>query len=422
MTTKHEQLEALVYKGASNKNIVITDTVLDRIRYELNVIELQGFTDYFILYSRIIEVCNELNLLRSLGRGSAPNSIVNYCLDITKINSIDENLIFERFVIPQQINLPDIDIDIPKGHLDNVIDKLKLKYPEYNTYYIAVTNSRETYYEDIVHNSIVYKKHPSGIIITTENLSNSTFLYGDREYYIVRDMAYDPFYENKIDILELEYLTRLQLIVNEIGEEYHPYRLLLNDPQVYDFIASGNLDNIFQFQGSLLRRIFSQFQPNSIYDLSLISAMYRPSLWDYIPIVTKNKFLNEGRFCPSDIRVSKILEETYGFLIYQESFLHLAKEIAGISFADAEVWRRRINRDRSNTEVMVFRAVFENGCRCHSSLIEVDIASLTNLIIGMLPLTFQKSHALSYAILSYWGVYYKTHFRTQFDNAFKKVL
>jgi DNA polymerase-3 subunit alpha len=76
-------------------------------------------------YSRIIEVCNELNLLRSYNRGSAANSIVNYCLDITKINPIEENLIFERFILPQQIKLPDIDIDIPKGSQDIVIEKLK---------------------------------------------------------------------------------------------------------------------------------------------------------------------------------------------------------------------------------------------------------------------------------------------------------
>ena len=115
MKDNHEQLKKLVYKGARDKKLVITDIVLDRISYELSIIEKQGFTDYFILYSRIIEICNKLNLIRSFGRGCSANSIINYCLDVTKINPIDENLIFERFISPQQKQLPDIDIDIPNG-------------------------------------------------------------------------------------------------------------------------------------------------------------------------------------------------------------------------------------------------------------------------------------------------------------------
>ena len=113
MKDNHEKLKKLVYKGARDKKLVITDIVLDRISYELSIIEKQDFTDHFILYSRIIEICNKLNLIRSFGRGCSANSIINYCLDVTKINPIDENLIFERFISPQQKQLPDIDIDIP---------------------------------------------------------------------------------------------------------------------------------------------------------------------------------------------------------------------------------------------------------------------------------------------------------------------
>lgn len=422
MTAKHEQLKALVYKGAKDKKLAITDTVMDRISFELSIIEKQEFTDYFILYSRIIEVCNELNLLRSFGRGSAANSIVNYCLDITKINSIDENLIFERFISPQQKQFPDVDIDIPKGHQKNVIKKLKQKYPEYNTYFIAFSPQSEKDYKDIIYNNTTYKKHPCGIIITPKKLNDYTFLYEGQEFYLALNGKNDPFYDNKFDILELEYLNRLQLIVNEIGEEYHPYRLPLNDQQVFDFFTSGNLENIFQFNASSLKRILSQFKPNSIHDLSIINAMFRPGLLDYIPIIIRNKFNVEESFCSSDIRVSDILKETYGYLIYQETFLHLSKEISGISFAEADVWRRKIMRDKSNNEVISFSSVFANGCREHSSLNEVEIEALTKLITGMSRLTFQKAHSLSYSIVGYWGAFYKTHFRTHFDKVFNNEI
>lgn len=418
MAENHEQLKKLVYEGARDKKLLITDIVLDRISYELFIIEKQGFTNYFIIYSRIVEICNELNLLRTYGRATAANSIINYCLDITNINSIAENLIFERFISPQQKQFPVIDIDIPVGHQKNVLEKLKQKYPEYYTYFIAFLPKSKANYKDVVHNNIVYKKHPCGIIITPEKLINSTILYEGQEFYHAIDIANDPYYANKINILELEYLNRLQIIVNEIGEEYHPYRLPLNDKQVFNFFVSGDLENIFSFEKSLLKPILSKFKPNSIYDLSIIRTMDSPSLWQYIPIIIRNKFNFEERFCPSDIRVSKILKETYGFLIYQETFLHLSKEISGISFAEAALWLKKIMRDNNNTETVAFSSIFANGCREHSSLNEVDIASLTHMITEMSRLTFQKSHSLSYSIVGYWGAFYKVHFRTHFDKAF----
>lgn len=302
MKDNHEQLKKLVYKGARDKKLVITDIVLDRISYELSIIEKQGFTDHFILYSRIIEICNKLNLIRSFGRGCSANSIINYCLDVTKINPIDENLIFERFISPQQKQLPDIDIDIPNGQQKNVIEKLKQKYPQYNTYFIAFSPPSETDYEDIVYNNIIYKKHHCGIIITPQKLTSSTFLYKEQEFYLALDSANDQFYYDKIDIIELEYLNRLQTIVNEIGEEYHPYRLPLNDKQVFKFITSGDIENIFQFNSSSLKPIFSQFKPNSIHDLSIINAMFRPGFLNYIPIIIQKKHTIKERFCWSDCK------------------------------------------------------------------------------------------------------------------------
>ena len=306
MINKSEYLKRLVYKGAEDKKLTITDTVLDRISYELYIIEKQGFIDYFILYSRIIEVCNELNLIRSYGRGSAAGSLVNYCLDITKINPIDENLIFEKFVHPQQKQLPDIDIDTPKAHQKNVIEKLKQKYPEYNAYFIAFSPERETNYENIPYNNIIYKKHPWGIIIIPKKLTNSTFLHEGQEFYLTLDYLNDQIYDNKIDILELNYLNRLQLIVDEIGEKYHPYKLPLNDKQVFNFFSSENLDNIFQFNVASIKQILALFKPNSIYDLSIINAMFRPSIIDYIPTIIRNKYYLQEHFCPRNIWLSHL--------------------------------------------------------------------------------------------------------------------
>lgn len=110
-------------------------------------------------------------------------------MDITKINPIDENLIFERFILPKQKYLPDIDIDIPKGSQENLIQKLKQKYPKYNTYFIAFSPQRDNDYEDITFNTNSYKKHPCGLIIIPENLTKKTFSFKDQEFYPVIDIS-----------------------------------------------------------------------------------------------------------------------------------------------------------------------------------------------------------------------------------------
>ena len=417
--TSHELLKKLVYNGARSKKLPLTDIVLDSLHYELSVIEKQNFCAYFITYSRIIEVCNELNLLRSYNRGSAANSMVNYCLDITKINPIEENLIFERFILPQQIKMPDIDIDIPKGSQDIVIEKLKLKYPEYNSYFIAYLPKYDNEKMDVQYNDIVFKRHPCGFVITTEKLSNlNTFLYEEQEYYLALNHTKDEIYDGKFDLVEQEVLNRLQLIVNQIGVKYHPYKLPLNDEKVFNLFATGDLDNIFQFDSPTLKPLLAQFKPNSIYDLSIIFAMFRPRFKDYIPTIIHNKFNGNTHYFHSDTRVYDILNETYGLLIYQETFLHLLNKIAGISFAEAELWRRKIMRDKSNTEINAFISIFNKGCKKNSTLNDIEMASLTNLIVNMINYTFQKTHSLSYSIIAYWCAYYKTYFKAEFDKAY----
>ena len=420
MISNIEQLKKLVYNGARSKKLPLTDIVLDRLSYELSIIEKQNFCAYFITYSRIIEVCNELNLLRSYNRGSAANSMVNYCLDITKINPIEENLIFERFILPQQKKLPDIDIDIPKGSQDIVIEKLKLKYPEYNSYRIAYLSHYDTNKINVYYNNNIYRKHQCGIIITTEKLNNlNTFLYEEQEYYLaLNQQAKDEIYDVTFDLVEQEALNRLQLIVNQIGKKYHPYKLPLNDEKVFNLFTTGDLDNIFLFNFSILKPLLAQFKPNSIYDLSIIFAMFRPRFKDYIPTIIHNKFNGNTHYFHSDTRVYDILNETYGLLIYQETFLHLLNKIAGISFAEAELLRRKIIRDKSNTELNAFISIFNKGCKKNSTLNDIEITSLNNLIINMINYTFQKTHSLSYAIIGYWCAYYKTYFKAEFDKAY----
>ncbi len=418
MNTKITYLKQLIYAGAIEKDLVMSDNVLDRINYELNIIKSGGFVDYFILYARIVEICNELKLLRSCGRGSAVGSIVNYCLDITKIDPVAEHLISERFIHPRQKNLPDIDIDIPAGSQQKILDRFLNKYPGYHAYYIAYDPEGENDRLDVICNDLVYKKHPCGILIRNTELTSSVFLYKGAKYYLSEDVHRDPVCMDKFDLLELPYLNRLQSIVSIIGDEFHPYKLPLNDKKVFKTFTSGDLDNIFQFDSLGMKNILADFQPESIHDLTIINALYRPGMLQFIPTLIQCKFNYDDTIYKGDSRVSDILKETYGFLIYQETLLSLSHEIAGLSYQDAELMRQSAYRDKSNMELKKFGDVFTKGCRTNSSLSQGEIDSLSHMVTSRVRSTFLKSHSLSYSMLAYWGGYYKTYFRKYFDQAF----
>lgn len=413
-----ELLKDLIYKGVQNKIFEVTDEVLDRISLELSVIENSGFTDYFILYSRIIEVCNELQLLRSPGRGSSASSLINYCLDITKINPLEHNLIFERFLNAKKGNKPDIDIDIPKGFQNAVIKKLKLKYPEYYSYNIAFLPERETEYKSVIHSGIEYKQHPCGIVILPEKLNNSTFTFNNQSFYITKNRLDDPIYNNKFDILELEYLNRLQWIVNKIGVKYHPYRIPLNDKKVFDLLSNSENENIFQFSSLGINKILKGFKPNDIYDLSIINAIYRPGLIDSIPTILVNKNYGYEKF--DNKKLNELFKETYGVLIFQETFLDILNLIAEFTYEEADMWRTRLFKAKSTEFPDLMNEFIDEFLKQIEHLSQSDIDKLIVMIKSNFKMTFQKAHSLSYSIIGYWGAFYKTYFNNEFEKYLTK--
>lgn len=412
-------LKDLIYKGAKDKGLSITDVVLDRINEELSVIKQTGSATYFILYARIVAVCNELNLLRTPGRGSAAGSLVNYCLDITKVNPIAEELIFERFLNPKLKQRPDIDIDIPVGSRKKVMSRLKQKHPEYHTYFIAFLPNRATHLESIPYNDCIYKKHPCGIVITEKKLTHSVFWYKEEAYYLTKDIRNDEVVKKKVDLVELSYLNRLQLIIDEIGKDHHPYKLPLDDPRTFELLSSGNLDNIFQFNYSTAEWILTDFRPESISDLSIINAMLRPRLWRYIEKITAHKFNDEERKNESDLYATKALKETYGFPVFQETFLHLFREFAGLNFAEADLWRRKITQNGKSEDITELSKIIAGNCAGKSGLSEGGITELNYFIKEFLPVSYLQANSICYSTVAYWSAFYKTHFRSQFNKAFE---
>lgn len=418
MDNNFEELKSRVYNSVVFKNLEITDDVLDRVTYELEIIRKLNFSDYFLLFARICEVCNELNIIRTPGRANASGSFINYCLDITKINPLDEDLIFERFIHPNQQHLPDIDLDIPNGEQTKILNKLKEKYPEYKVHFIAVpykNGELKIYY--LLIDGIKYKEIVVGVVITDEILNKKITNIKGKDF-IVLNPDEDELYHNKTDLVEIEYLKRIHSIIEKIGQEYHPYNLPTDDPNVFEVFCSADTDNIFQFDVDGIKKYLRHFKPNSIRNLSIMFAMYRPGSIDYLPDIIDNK-QNGVDYYWSDSRVTSILSETYGLLIYQETYYRLFHEIAGISYADTDVWRKKKYKNKEKTELEEFNEKFITGCRKNSRLSEEDIVKLLNLVNNFFSFCFLKAHSFCYSIVAYWGAYYKKYHRQIFDEVFE---
>jgi DNA polymerase-3 subunit alpha len=412
MKSQISNLKSLVYQGAKQKNLDLTNKYLDRLNFELEVIERKKLVEYFILYSKIVTVCNEIGLLRSFGRSTAPSSLVNYCLDITKLDPIRENLIFERFLHPDLTNFPDIDIDIPKGFRNEFLKNFKERHPEYNVYFIAFSNKNDLNGENVPFENKVFKKHSTGIIIQKEKILTNTFSFKGDNYYYAQDLHKDINCKFKVDIVEQEYLGYLQAIVDKVGIKQHPYNLPIDDKKTFEFFRNGNLKNIFLFDSHDIAELLKLIQPNSIGDLSVISTLDRINKDDY-PLIFKGIESSKN-----ENSIFKLFNETFGVLLYEETFLNIMNQIAGMTFAEAEKWRIKLFRNINSFEE--FEIEFYNRSLTHSTFEKFELFNLTANLVENIKWTLPKSHVLSYAHISYWGAYYKTHFPEVFESVFEK--
>lgn len=421
MKNSFRALKDAVFKGAVSKNIQLTDNYLDRINYELTIINDNGFSDYFLLYSYIINICNELNILRSYGRNTALNSLVNYCLDITKLDPVEHNLIFERFMLASQKQLPDIDIDIPFGFQDLVITNFKAKFPEYFVYYIAFKPQYESSYDDVIYDGLLLKKHPWGVVFTNEIITENTFSVNGYDHYYVKNTSSDPFYTKKVDLVGLGYLNKIQKIIDIIGDDYHPYKLPLYDPKVFKFLSTGDLENVFQVDKEQLPELLANFGTSSIQDLALIKALSHRSIAKYVPVsiaFTQN-FIKFPLLSSSTI--NNVLSETQFLLVYQETFLQLCHIILDMDYDEAEKYRKAITKFNVLPEnITLFKDTFKEKAIFANVLSENEVEQILEIIIATYFNALPKGHIFSYTIISYWGAYYKTYFSEIFSNVFQE--
>ena len=404
-----EYLRKLTYDGLANRYESITDELKSRVEYELSVIESMGFVEYFLIVWDFIDYAKRQGIVVGPGRGSGAGSLVAYSLRITDIDPIRYNLIFERFLNPERISMPDFDIDFCIERRGEVIEYVREKYGHDNVAQIitfgtlkakaAVRDVARAYGMGYGDGDRIAKAIPFDNKMTLDkalDISPDLKNMYETEPQIKRviDMArkiegvprnasthaagvvisklpldeYVPLYNGekgpatqfnmttieelgllKMDFLGLRNLTvirdALELIKENYGKEIDFKAMGVEDPAVYEMISEGNTTGVFQLESAGMTNFMKELKPGGFEDVVAGIALYRPGPMDSIPKYIANK-KNPSGIKYVTPKLAPILDVTYGCLIYQEQVMQIVRDLAGYSYGRSDLVRRAMSKKK----------------------------------------------------------------------------
>ena len=460
----YKYLESLSIKGLNKRlNGNIPDNYKQRLLYELSIIKKMKFVDYFLIVYDYVKYARKNNILVGPGRGSAAGSLVTYSLGITMIDPIKYNLLFERFLNPERVTMPDIDIDFDASKRAEVIDYVKSKYGEFNVmpimtygtfaskqallsvskilnvdisilnkYIDAKKSLKDNLTKEVIkilNSNLNIKKvyfdalkieglkkhlstHAAGVVICKERLDNVIPITKSGNVYLT---GYTMNYlENlgllKMDFLAIKDLTTIADILKMIPDKINLNNLDLNLKEVLDNFTN-NTTGIFQFESEGMKSFLNKLKPTTFNDLVVALALYRPGPMDNIPSFIKRK---EGKekidyITPS---LEPILKETFGIIVYQEQIMQIFTKIAGYTVGEADVIRRAISKKKENIileeKTRFILKAKENGYDEETS------TKIYNYIMKFANYGFNKSHSVAYALVGYQMMYLKVKYPEYF--------
>ena len=383
--------------------------ILDRLKYELGVINKMGYVEYFLITWDFINFAKENGIMVGPGRGSAAGSIVAYTLKITDIDPIKYNLLFERFLNPERVSMPDIDIDFCYERREEVIDYVKRKYGEDHVAQIITFGTMGAKLAirdvgrvlDIPYNKVdkIAKEIPNALGMTIdkalETNPNLKSLYEqDQETKTIINISkelegmlrhasthaagvvisknpideYVPLYKHqdaistqftmttleelgllKMDFLGLRTLTvirdALDLIEKNHGRKIDFSKMDYDDPKVFELLSSGNTLGVFQMESAGMRSFMKQLKPSNFEDIVAGISLYRPGPMDSIPTYLEYKH-NPEKITYIHEKLKPIMEVTYGCLIYQEQVMEVVRELGGYSYGRSDLVRRAMGKKK----------------------------------------------------------------------------
>ena len=477
---KYSYFRFLITKGLEKrlKTNEIPLNYKERLDYEFNVINKMGYIDYFLVVWDYVRFSKKNNITVGPGRGSAAGSLISYCLGITNVDPLKYDLYFERFLNPERVSMPDIDIDFLDTRREEVIDYLVEKYGKdkavhviaYQTFgikaslrdvskvlgltsrdvdYIAknVSVSSEETLDELYENSKKFKEfidsrkiyrdifkiarkicglprqttlHAAGMCLGNESLYNYLPLYEhDNGVFATQfDLNYiESIGLLKMDLLGLKNLGIIQNTLDNIfnnDKKLYLSNLNLNDERVLKMFSLGYTTGIFQFESSGMNRALRNIKPTSFNDLVAINALYRPGPMDQIDSFARRKNGLEPITYPHP-SLEPILKETYGIIVYQEQIMKILQSFASLSLGKADVIRRAISK-KDIEKMNSFKDEFLNGCIKNNYSLGIS-EKIWELICKFANYGFNKAHSVAYTLLAYQMAYMKCYYPLEFYTA-----
>ena len=429
-----------------------------------------GYDDYFLIVWDFIKYSKNNGILVGPGRGSAAGSLVAYCLGITEVNPIEYDLLFERFLNPERVTMPDIDTDFPDIDRDKVINHVVELYGKkhvcnisaFGTFQIK-SSVRELArvckidvnriekiidmvqihgydkllkeYEGTEMYHFLYiargieglpkhiSTHAAGIILSSLPLDDIIPLQnGINDLYQSQLEASDL---EKIGLLKMDFLgirnlTMVSNMMKDLNYSMNDLRNIpLNDPKVYKMLQNGDTLGIFQLESQGIRNVLMKLKPTCFEDLIAVLALYRPGPMDNIDDFIRRKHGEKIEYIHSDLE--PILKSTYGIIVYQEQIMRIAQVFSGYSLGEADILRRAVSKkDSSKLEEMAIDFINRSVNKGYDKQIATNIYQL---IYKFANYGFNKSHSVAYAMLSYQMAYFKANYFSVFmSNILNNVI
>lgn len=441
----------------------------ERLAYETSVISSMGYDDYFLIVQDYVNYAKSRDIPVGPGRGSGAGSLVAYCIAITEVDPIENDLLFERFLNPERVSMPDFDVDFCYNRRDEVIDYVTEKYGRDRVSQIItfgtlaaraairdVGRAMGMSYGDV---DAVARAVPQEIGITIADalrLPDLKELYDGSEQVkklVDTAMALEGMPRNasihaagivitdrpvadyvplavcngtvvtqydmdtvarlgilKFDFLALRYLTIMhdaEMQVRESDPSFRLDRVPLDDRATYELISHGSTLGVFQLESGGMRQMLMSLRPSSIADIEAAIALYRPGPMDSIPTYIARKQDPSKVSYPSPL-LEPVLASTFGVTVYQEQVMSIFRVIAGYTFGHADIVRRAMSKKKASV-LEAERESFVTGAT-ERGMSAQDANALFDDMASFANYAFNKSHAAAYARISYRTAYLKAHY------------
>lgn len=451
----------------------ISPLYVDRLIYELGVISSMGFNDYFLVVYDFVKYAKNHNILIGPGRGSAAGSLVSYCLGITDVDPIKYNLLFERFLNPERITMPDIDIDFESIRRGEVVDYVINKYGkkrvapiitfvtlggkqairdvarifEINSniidnlcknvdlkYLLSENLKINPHLKSLLNSNVNLDKiyriasfiegakrqistHAAGIIICEQEIDSYIPLQKYDDYYIT-GFSMEHLEELgllKIDFLGLRNLTLIEGVLKDIKESTNQELLFkdipLDDKKVLELFANSLTEGVFQFESEGMKKFLIKLKPNSFEEIVAANALFRPGPMQNIDSYIKRKFGTEKiDYLHPDL--TDILKPTYGIIVYQEQIMQIANRMAGYSYGEADILRRAMSKKKKEVlEGEKAKFIQKSIAKGYDEAIATKVY---DLILKFADYGFNRAHSVAYSLIGYKMAYLKVYYPTYF--------